>query len=193
MLSEIQGVGWYVFHSGHGVGSNSFKDLIDFGNLVSGKIIQKSDPSLRWVWATGCLRPGQDPQAARPVASHTGRWAARPAAGASSSRVAGLPRSAQGAIPAASVLPSWASSTWASPTCGATPAASLPPSWASSARAPSPATSPSPSWGATPTAPPQTSRAPSPATSPSPSWGATPTAPPQTSRAPSLMASPSPS
>ena len=57
MLSEI---GWYVFHSGHSVGNNSFKDLIDFGNLVSGKIIQKSDPSLRWVWATGCLRPGQN-------------------------------------------------------------------------------------------------------------------------------------
>ena len=42
------------------MGSNSFKDLIDFGNLVSGKIIQKSDPSLRWAWATGCRRPGQN-------------------------------------------------------------------------------------------------------------------------------------
>ena len=38
------------------MGSNSFKDLIDFGNLI----IQKSDPSLRWVWATGGLRPGQN-------------------------------------------------------------------------------------------------------------------------------------
>ena len=42
------------------MGSNSFKDLIDFGNLVSGKIIQKSDPSLRWVGATDGLRPGQN-------------------------------------------------------------------------------------------------------------------------------------
>ena len=42
------------------MGNNSFKDLIDFGTFFSGKIIQESDPSLGWVWATVCLRPGQN-------------------------------------------------------------------------------------------------------------------------------------
>ena len=39
------------------MGHNSFKDLIDF---VTGKIILESDPSLGWVLATVCLRPGQN-------------------------------------------------------------------------------------------------------------------------------------
>ena len=47
----------YAFHSGHGVGNNSFKDLIDFILL---KIIQESDPSLWWVLTNVYLRPEQN-------------------------------------------------------------------------------------------------------------------------------------
>ena len=40
MLSKIQGVELYVFHSGHSVGNNSFKDFIDFGTFSLGRLLK---------------------------------------------------------------------------------------------------------------------------------------------------------
>ena len=50
MLSEIQGVELYVFHSGHGVGNNSFIDLIDFGTFSLVRLFRNLTPPLGGCW-----------------------------------------------------------------------------------------------------------------------------------------------
>ena len=55
MLSEIQGIEWNGFHSGHGMGNNSFKGLVDFGTFSLVRLFRNLTPPSGGCWSLFAL------------------------------------------------------------------------------------------------------------------------------------------